>query len=385
MLICIMIKRQIENSIKEKLFKGKVIILYGPRQSGKTTLIESILKNTDKKVLLLDGEEYNIRKQLENPTSEKLRLITMNSEYIFIDEAQKIPDIGSVLKLFHDKIPEVRVIATGSSAFELANKTNEPLTGRKYEFTLLPISFGEMLKATNFIEENSKLESRLIYGSYPEIITNPSESKELIKLITNSYLFKDLFSLEKINNPTLFEKIVTALALQIGNEVSYKEIAVTVGVSHLTVEKYIGLLEKAYVIFKLPAFSKNIRNEIRKGKKYYFYDNGIRNAIIDNFNLLEKRNDVGALWENYLVSERMKFLLFHNIDCKKYFWRSSQQQEIDYIEEKDGILSAYEFKWSEKFRVRFPKTFTKEYTPVSTNVITPGNYQDFLTLETERK
>ena len=378
-----MIRRELENSLKNKLFKGKVIILYGPRQCGKTTLINNILKDINKKVLFLDGEEYNVRQQLENPSSEKLKLISFNSEIIFIDEAQKIPDIGSVLKLFHDKIPDVQVIATGSSAFELAGKTSEPLTGRKFEYTLLPLSFGEMLKHTNFIEENSKLETRLIYGSYPEVINNPSDSKELIKLIAKSYLYKDLFSLEKINSPDLFEKIVFALAMQIGSEVSYKEIAVTVGANHLTVSKYISLLEKAYVVFKLPAYNRNLRNEIRKGKKYYFYDNGIRNAVINNFNILEKRSDVGALWENYLVSERKKFLLFHGLDRSSYFWRNLQKQEVDYLEEENGEISAYEFKWSPREKARFILSFVDNYR-IDTSLINSQNYYKFLTLESER-
>jgi uncharacterized protein len=373
-----MINRILEKAIEYKLFKGKVVILFGPRQCGKTTLMNSLLKNTNKKTLFLDGEEYNVREQFTNPTSEKLKLITGNYEIVFIDEAQKIKDIGSVLKLFNDKIKNVQVIATGSSAFELANKTGEPLTGRKYELTLLPISFKEMVNHTNFIEETSKLESRLIYGCYPEIIMNPMESEQLIKLLAKSYLFKDLFTLENINNPEVFEKIIRAIALQLGSEVSYKEIANTVGVNHHTVEKYLSLLERAYIIFKLPAYSGNIRNEIRKGKKYYFYDNGIRNAVIGNFNVIELRNDIGALWENYLVSERMKYLTFSGKDYKKYFWRTTQQQEIDYIEEISGEIFCYEFKWNKKAKAKFSKTFTENYSPKKTKLITSENYYDFL-------
>lgn len=374
-----MITRILEKSIAEHLFRGKVIILYGPRQSGKTTLINNILKNLNKKVLFLDGEEYNVREQLSKATSEKLKLVTGTNEIAFIDEAQKINDIGSVLKLFHDKINNIQVIATGSSAFELSGKTSEPLTGRKYEFTLLPISFQEMLNYTDFIKETGSLESRLIYGSYPEIITKPEESERHIKLLAKSYLFKDLFKLENINNPEAFEKIIRAVALQLGSEVSYKEIANTVGISHNTVEKYLTLLERAYIIFKLPAYSKNIRNEIRKGRKYYFYDNGIRNAVIGNFNPVELRNDTGALWENYLMSERMKYLLFNDKDFKKYFWRSTQQQEIDYIEEISGEIYCYEFKWNKKAKVKFSKTFTESYLPKKTELVTPENYHEFLT------
>jgi len=373
-----MITRELEKAIKNKLFKGKVIILYGPRQCGKTTLLNNLLKNTNKKVLLLDGEEYVVKEQLNKPSSDKLKLITRNSDIVIIDEAQKIKDIGVILKLFHDKIKNLQVIATGSSSFELSNKTSEPLTGRKYEFNLLPVSFAEMVNHTDFIQERGKLESRLIYGSYPEIIIKEKESEELIKLLAKSYLFKDLFMLDNINNPEIFEKIVRALALQIGSEVSYKEIANTVSLNHLTVEKYINLLEKAYIVFKLPAYSKNVRNEIRKGKKYYFYDNGIRNAIIGNFNLLESRTDTGALWENFLISERVKHLTFNCLDAGKYFWRTTQQQEIDYIEETAGEINCYEFKWHNKTKNKFSKTFTETYKPKSTKTITPGNYYEFL-------
>jgi len=373
-----MIQRELEKTIKAKLFKGKVIILLGPRQSGKTTLINNILQNIGYKYLLLDGEEYNIRDELSKPTSEKLRLISGDNKIIFIDEAQKINQIGSVLKLFHDKLKGIQVIATGSSSFELANKTGEPLTGRKFEYTLLPLSFGEMVNHSGYLEEKNKIESRLIYGSYPEIVTHLSSAKELIKLITKNYLFKDLFSLENISNPEVFEKIVRSLAFQLGSEVSYKEIAVNVGVNHLTVEKYLKLLERAFIIFKLPAFSRNLRNEIRKGKKYYFYDNGIRNAVIDNFKSLESRNDAGALWENYLISERYKYLVFKNLDCRMYFWRTIQQQEIDLIEERGGELYGYELKWSNKSKKKFSKTFTSNYLPKSTNLIAKENYTGFL-------
>lgn len=376
-----MITRELEKQISSRLNKGKVIILLGPRQSGKTTLVNHLLQKTREKYLILDGEEFNIREELANPTSEKLRRIANNSKIVFIDEAQKIRQIGSVLKLFHDKIKNIKVIATGSSALELANKTNEPLTGRKYEFVLLPVSYKEMVNHTSYLDEKNNLEQRLLYGSYPEIITHPNEARELIKLLAKSYLFKDLFALENINNPEIFEKIVKALALQLGSEVSYKEIAVTVGANHLTVDKYISMLERAYIVFKLPAYSGNIRNEIRKGKKYYFYDNGIRNAIIDNFKPLESRRDKGALWENYLVSERMKFLINKGVDCYKYFWRTTQQQEIDYIEEREGDLFAYEFKWSSKAKKKFSKTFIGNYKPKTETLITKENYNEFLTKE----
>jgi hypothetical protein len=375
-----MIKRLLQKQITERLFKGKVIIILGPRQSGKTTLIQSVLNAQSLPSLLLNGDEADVRETLSNTTSTKLKSIVGKHKIVFIDEAQRISNVGITLKLFADNLKDVQVVATGSSAFELANKTNEPLTGRKYEYLLYPISFGEMVEHHGLIYEKRLIEHRLIFGCYPEIITKPGEEKELLKLLAGSYLYKDLLTLEYVKKPAMLEKILKALALQIGSEVSYHEISQIVNADNETVEKYIDLLEKAFVVFRLPAFSRNVRNEIKKGKKIYFFDNGIRNAIIGNFSAPNTRSDIGALWENFLISERMKYLHYKGTDMLRYFWRTTMQQEIDYIEEMSGQLSAFEFKWNVKAKAKFPKTFTNAYPQSETQVITSENFESFLGL-----
>jgi hypothetical protein len=376
-----MIQRLLQKQILDRLFRGKVIIILGPRQSGKTTLIQSVLSGQSLPSLLLNGDEADVREMLSNTTSTKLKSITGNHKIVFIDEAQRIPNIGITLKLFADNLKDVQVVATGSSAFELANKTNEPLTGRKYEYLLYPISFGEMVEHHGLIDEKRLIEHRLIFGCYPEIITKPGEEKELLKLLAGSYLYKDLLTLEYVKKPAMLEKILKALALQIGHEVSYHEIGQIVSADNETVEKYIDLLEKTFVVFRLPAFSRNVRNEIKKGKKIYFFDNGIRNAIIGNFNTPNTRSDNGALWENFLISERIKYIHYKGDDTSRYFWRTTMQQEIDYIEETSGQLYAFEFKWNIKARAKFPKTFTNAYPSSRTRLITPENFETFLGIE----
>ena len=376
-----MIKRLLYSYINNRLFKGKAILILGPRQSGKTTLIESILRDHSQPSIVLNGDEPDVRELLSSPTSTRLKSIIGKHKIVFIDEAQRIPNIGITIKLFTDILKEVQVIATGSSAFDLANKTNEPLTGRKYEYLLFPFSFGEMVDHHGLIEEKRLLESRLIFGYYPEIVTKPGEEKELLKLLSGSYLYKDILTFEQVKKPAILEKIVKALALQIGSEITYHEIGQLVGADNETVEKYVDLLEKAFVVFRLPAFSRNIRNEIKKGKKVYFYDNGIRNAVISNFSAVNNRSDIGALWENLLISERMKYLHYSGVDVSRYFWRTTMQQEIDYIEESSGKLSAFEIKWNPKAKVRFPKTFINAYPLSSTKLITPENFESFLGIE----
>ena len=375
-----MISRELEKQLVQYVFRGKIIMLSGARQVGKTTLIEMLLQKRKEKVLYLNADETDVRELLTDTTSTSLKSIVGNHKIIFIDEAQRVKNIGITLKLFADQIKDVQVIVTGSSSFDLASEINEPLTGRKYEFMLFPLSFSEMVEHHGQLEEKRLLEHRLIYGYYPEIVTKPGEEKELLKLLANSYLYRDLLTLEQIKKPVLLEKILRALALQLGSEVSYNEVAQLVNADQETVEKYIDLLEKSFVLFRLPAFSHNVRNEIKKGKKIYFYDNGIRNAIIGNFNLLISRNDTGALWENFLISERMKYLYYHNINVKRYFWRTVQQQEIDYIEEQERKLSAYEFKWNKKARAKFPKTFIRAYPDSETHLVTQGNFENFLGL-----
>jgi len=371
-----MIVRTLQAEVEKRLFKGKAILLFGPRQSGKSTLVETLLG--DKDHLYLNGDDADVREILTNTTATNLKTIVGNKTILFIDEAQRIPNIGLTLKLFTDQIKNVQVIATGSSAFELSSQVNEPLTGRKYEFMLYPLSFAEMVNYNGLVKEKRLIEHRLIYGYYPEIVTKPGEEKELLKLLANSYLYKDLLMLEQVKKPAILEKLLKALALQVGNEVNYSELSQIVGSDGKTVEKYIDLLEKTYVIFRLPALNRNVRNEIKKGKKIYFYDCGIRNAVINNFNPITSRTDVGALWENFVISERMKFLRYNNIDAVQHFWRTTQQQEIDLIEENEGKFSAYEIKWNKKLKVHFPITFTENYPGSETFVISPENIQDLL-------
>ncbi len=372
-----MIHRTLQKSIRDRLFKGKAIILFGPRQCGKSTLIENALGNDE--YMYLNGDDADVRELLSNTSAAKLKTLVGKNKILFIDEAQRISNIGLTLKIFTDQLKHVQVIATGSSAFELSNKVNEPLTGRKYEFMLYPLSFGEMVADHGYLHEKRLLEHRLVYGYYPEIVTKAGEEKELLNLLANSYLYKDLLMLEQIKKPALLEKLLKLLALQVGNEVNYNELAQIVGANKQTVEKYIDLLEKAFVIFVLPALNRNVRNELKKGKKIFFYDCGIRNAIIKDFTPVTSRTDIGALWENYIISERMKYLRYTNNDTKLYFWRTFQQQEIDLIEEHEGgKMKAFEFKWGKNSKARFPQTFTDNYPGTETAIISPDNMETFL-------
>jgi len=372
------IKRYLEESVKSRLFRGKAILLFGPRQAGKSTLIETILKEADQSWIYFNGDEVDTRELLSNTTSTRLKALIGNHKIVFIDEAQRIPGIGLTIKIMTDQLKELQVIATGSSAFELANRVHEPLTGRKYEFMLYPMSFSEMCKHNGLLQEKRLLEHRLLYGYYPEIVVKVGEERELLKLLAGSYLYKDLLILEQIKKPGLLEKLVKALALQVGSEVSYQELGQLTGADNATVEKYIDLLEKAFVVFIVPAYSKNVRNEIRKGKKIYFYDVGIRNAAINNFNSLNTRTDVGALWENFFIAERKKYHAYHNTETKLYFWRTTQQQEIDLVEETSDKLNAFELKWSEKKKARFPQTFIANYPKANTRIVSPKNMEEYL-------
>lgn len=374
-----MISRIIQQEIEDNLFKNKVLLLIGARQVGKTTLLKRILENCKEKYLWLNADESDIKRKLENATtSTQLLQFFGNAKLIVIDEAQQVEDIGLKLKLIIDTNPELQIIATGSSAFELLQKSNEPLTGRKKEYHLYPISFSEMVNHTSLLSEQRLLENRLIYGSYPEVVNNPGNEKQVLKEITNSYLYKDVLRYDGIKKASVIDKLLVALALQIGSEVSYNELAKTIGnINPATVEKYIDLLEKAFVVYKLPALSRNLRNEIKKGKKIYFYDNGIRNAIINNFNPLELRNDKGSLWENFLISERMKKNSYTQHFCNTYFWRTFDQAEVDYIEEYDGALHVFEFKWKSKNK-KIPNSLLNSYTINSTAIVDTDNYGEFI-------
>ena len=373
-----MISRIASKNLAGRLFKGKAILLFGARQVGKTTMLENLLESRSEAVMHITGDEPDIRESLSKITSTQLKNYFGVNRIVFIDEAQRIPNIGLTLKLITDKIKNIQVIATGSSSFEMANKMNEPLTGRKFEFKLFPLSFQEMVNHHGLIEEKRQLEQRLIYGAYPEVVSNQENSAELLNLIADSYLYKDLLMLDSIKRPRLLEKILRALALQIGSEVSFNELARLVEADKGTVEKYIQLFEQTFVLFQLPSWSRNIRNELKKSKKIYFYDCGIRNAVIGNYSPIRIRADIGALWENYLISERMKKLQYEKSRANSYFWRTAQQQEVDYIEEKDDKLYAYEFKWNTLKNVKITKVFTNAYPKAQTTIITPENYDEFL-------
>lgn len=370
-----MIIRDLASNVVAKLHKGKVIVLIGPRQVGKTTLINSILNKSE--YLFLDGDDNTVVETLSNANTENLISIIGNYKYVFIDEAQRIPNIGLKLKIMVDQIKDVQVIVSGSSAFDINNETQEPLTGRKFEFQMFPVSWNEFEQNVGYMKAQQQLELRLIYGMYPDVINNFANEYEILKNLVSSYLYKDILALAGIRKSNVLEKILQALALQVGSEVSYNEIAQLVGVDKNTVNNYIDLLEKSFVVFRLNSFSKNIRNEIKANKKIYFYDNGVRNMVIGNFNTLNLRQDKGALWENFLVSERMKMLWYSQSVAKPYFWRTTTQQEIDYIETNADAVSAFEFKWANSKKSKLPKSFQDAYNP-SFLVLDKDNFREFL-------
>ncbi len=373
-----MIERTLETTLRQRLFGGKIILLLGPRQVGKTTIARQVAASFDGQTAWFSGDDPETVQVFAQPSLSRLRAILGDRKLIVIDEAQRIPGIGTTLKLMHDNLPGIQILATGSSALDLAEQTAEPLTGRKWEYLLLPFSFGELAAHEGLIGERGLLRQRLVFGSYPEVVNSPGAEREPLNLLANSYLYKDLFRLEQLKKPALLENIVRALAFQVGSEVSYNELGGLTGASPQTVEKYIDLLEKAYIVFRLPALARNERNEIRKTRKIYFYDNGIRNAVIGNFSPIETRTDTGALWENYLVAERRKCIEYGRTFARSHFWRSTNQQEIDYIEELDGQFAAFEFKWGAKGKARFPAIFLENYAVRKTGVVSPGNYDEFL-------
>jgi len=374
-----MIDRILAHTIQTRMSDNKAIILLGPRQVGKTTFLQSLLGSENlAKTLFISGDEPDVRTTLSSITSGQLRQLIGTNKILIIDEAQRIPNIGITLKLIVDQLKDVKVIATGSSAFELSSSVNEPLTGRKWEFVMFPLSTEELRNHYGMLEEKRMLHQRLIYGSYPEIITHPGEEQERLIQLANSYLYKDVLSIERVSKPEKLERLLQALALQVGNEVSYHELAQITGLDGGTVEKYIGLLEKTFIIFRLKSLSRNLRNELKKSRKIYFYDNGIRNAVINQFQPIAFRQDIGALWENFMVCERMKFIHYHNHAVNRYFWRTHAQQEIDYLEEGNGKFNAFEFKWNNYKKAKFSKSFTDAYDVENLHVVSPENYTEYL-------
>ena len=375
-----MIPRLLEKNIQNKTSSGKAIILMGARQVGKTTLLKTLFGKTPG-VMWLNGDEKDTQDLLLNSSSSRLKAYFGKKTIVIIDEAQRIPDIGLRLKIINDEIPEVQLIATGSSSFELANKLNEPLTGRKWEYKMYPLSFQEMVSHHGLQEEKRLLPHRLIYGYYPEIVSSVGDEKEKLKLLTESYLYKDVLCLEQIKKPEGLIKLLQALALQIGSQVSYNELSVTTGIDLKTVEKYITILEQTYVIFKLSSLSRNLRSELKKSRKIYFYDNGIRNTLLSNLSPVEQRQDVGALWENYMVSERMKFNEYHKRWPNCWYWRTKEQKEIDYVEELEGSIKAYEFKWNPTGKHKTPALFLDAYPGSTFEIIHPDNIENFILSE----
>lgn len=373
-----MVNRLITNIVKQKFFKGKAVIVVGPRQVGKTTLLKMLANEYDLKVLVWNCDEPDVRRKLSEPTSTMLGNETAGYDIVFIDEAQRVQNIGITLKLLIDNYPEKQVVVTGSSAIELSNSINEPLTGRKYEYVLFPFSVEELVTENGLQEEQRLLERRLIYGAYPDVVNNPGEERETLTNLVSSYLYKDIFAFQDVRKPEIIEQLLQALALQVGSEVSFNEIGRLLGLNSITVQRYIDLLEKSYVIFHLRSFSRNVRSELKKSRKIYFYDNGVRNALIGDYKPLALRTDTGALWENYLISERMKHNAYNAFYGKSYFWRTQQQQEVDYIEDYDGILHAYEFKWSDSKQPRLTDTFVKNYPDHTFKVVNRDNYLDFI-------
>lgn len=373
----VLISRKLEALIQSRLGDGKAIVLMGARQVGKTTLLRSLFaQNPD--TLWLNGDEKDVQDLLANSSGSRLRAFFGRKKIIIIDEAQRIPAIGIKLKLITDQIPEVQVIATGSSAFELANKLNESLAGRKWEYRMFPLSMEEMVAHHGLLEEKRLLPHRLIFGYYPEVVSSRGDEREILKQLTESYLYKDILWLEQIKKPEGLIRLLQALAFQVGSQVSYNELSRTTGIDFKTIEKYISILEQTYVIFRLGSFSRNLRSELTKSRKIYFYDNGIRNAIITNFNPPESRTDVGALWENFLVSERMKFNEYHRNWVNSWYWRTKDQKEIDYIEEKDGVLRAFEFKWNPSAKIKSPALFLNAYPGSTFSAIHPENPEEFI-------
>ncbi len=372
-----MIPRKLFEILKNRVSGNKAIVLLGPRQTGKTTLIKEILSDPDR-YLFLDGDDPLVQEELSDVNTEKLKQIIGSYKTVFIDEAQRISNVGMTLKLITDQLPGVSLFVSGSSAFEINQKINEPLTGRKWEYHLFPISWTEFQGHVGFIVARQQLEQRLIFGMYPEVIMSQGQEKDVLMQLTSSYLYKDVLSLAGIRKPEVIVRLLKALAFQVGNEVSYNELANLVQVDKNTIGNYIDILEKAFVIFRLQPFSRNLRNEISTTRKIYFYDNGVRNSLISNYAPLDLRQDKGALWENFMVSERIKSNHYNHHYVNSYFWRTRQKQEIDYIEDIDGQLTAFEFKYSENKKVRFPVTFGKTYQDAKFQIIHAGNFDEFL-------
>lgn len=372
------IQREIQPQVEDALFKGKIVVIYGPRQVGKTTLAKLILQNRQEiKSAYFNCDEPDICQALTDKTSTELKLFLGDSKLVVLDEAQRVKNIGLTLKLLADNYPKMQIIATGSSSFDLSNQIFEPLTGRKKEFYLYPFSLAELKNYYSEIEFNRILENRMVFGMYPGVIFESDKGKsESLRELAKSYVYKDALEYQGIKNSEVVEKLLQALALQVGNEVSYNEISSLIEVNKITVANYIQILEKAFIVFRLPSFSRNLRDEIKSNRKIYFFDNGIRNALINNLNPVGLRQDAGALWENFMISERVKRNGNFGSVANMYFWRTLRQQEIDLIEDRGGELAGYEFKWKSR-PGKVPVAFSRAYPDAKVEMITKENYKTF--------
>jgi len=373
-----MIQRKLVDVIRKDFFRGKVIAILGPRQSGKTTLLEQ-LSIPQNQALKYNCDDQADIQELTDLSIAQMRSLVGGSKYIIIDEAQRVNNIGLLLKMLADEYKnDIQVIVSGSSSLDLNNDIQEPATGRLLEYNLYPFSISELAENSSWREQDRLLSTRMIYGLYPEVVTDSAHNRQTLQMLTNNYLYKDILSYKGMRKPEILQNILQALALQVGSEISYNELSRLVGVDKATVENYINLLEQCFVVFKLNSFSRNIRSEIRKGKKIYFYDNGVRNALIRNFAPLELRQDVGMLWENLMMSERKKANAINDNYANLYFWRTHEQQEIDLIEERDGQIQCYEFKFNKNKKATLPSVFEKNYANTTFNVVSTENYKDFV-------
>jgi predicted AAA+ superfamily ATPase len=374
------INRIIESQITNLIGSNKVILILGTRRVGKTFLINSIQKNYKSKLIFLNGEDFDVQEIIKNRSTSNYKRLVGDNKLIIIDEAQSIPEIGMALKLLIDTNPNLTIIATGSSSLDLMNKTGEPLTGRNYQFNLYPISQLELMSTENFLETKQNLEERLIFGSYPELINLVSndDKRNYLQQLVQSYLLKDILSFAAIKHSDKIVSLLRLIAYQVGSEVSYNELGTQLGMSRLTVETYLDLLSKVFIIYKLPSYSTNQRKEVTKSSKWYFFDNGIRNAIINDFRIPTLRNDIGNLWENYLVSERIKSNKYLNKTKELYFWRNYNQQEVDLIEVRDGAIATFEFKYSGNKKIKQPLSFKTLYPESTFECINKDNYLDFV-------
>ena len=371
--------RELSNLILKKLQTNKVVILSGARRVGKTMLVKEILANVNEPILMLNGDDINVHDKLSIRSIENYKQILGTYKLLYIDEAQKIPEIGLKLKLLIDEIEGLRIIISGSSSFDKHKNAGEPLTGRKYTFTLYTLSENEYTQIENNINKMDKVRERLVFGNYPELLHLPDHQDKVDYLneMISSYLLKDILVYEHIKNSQKIFNLLRLIAFQIGGEVSLQELGIQLGISKNTVEKYLDLLSKVFILHKVEGFSRNLRKEITKNSRWYFLDNGIRNAIIANFNPLQARNDIGALWENYMISERLKYQEYRRISSNNYFWRTYEQQEIDWVEERDGSLFGYEFKWKEE-KVKIPTQWKSAYPDASFELININNFSEWL-------